>query len=228
MHPTTVQFTQHVLAALLAGALIGTERSFHGRAAGFRTHTLVAMASSMLMHLTVAGGSWFTLGDAVRMDPTRTAQGIMTGIGFLGAGVIFKEGLSVRGLTTAASIWTTAAVGILMGVGFYLEGALATALTLGVLSIFRQIERLFPTQRYGLAVLRFGRDSAMAEAGVRELLAGSGFKVVSLAYQLDDREQVFEYQMTIRTVDKGGLARLAASLRATAEVRGFSLTHKGD
>ncbi len=68
--------------------------------------------------------------DTVRTDPTRMAQGIMTGIGFLGAGVIFKEGLSVRGLTTAASIWITAAIGILIGVGFYEPAAIATVLTL--------------------------------------------------------------------------------------------------
>ena len=74
-----------------------------------------------------------------RTDPTRMAQGIMTGIGFLGAGVIFKEGLSVRGLTTAASIWITAAIGILIGIGFYMPAILATVLTLSTLSLFRCI-----------------------------------------------------------------------------------------
>ena len=83
--------------ALVIGAMIGFERSFHGRPAGFRTHALVCLASALLMLVTI------------RADPTRMAQGIMTGIGFLGAGVIFKEGLTVRGLTTAASIWILSA-----------------------------------------------------------------------------------------------------------------------
>jgi MgtC family protein len=100
-----------VLGALVIGAAIGFERTFHGRPAGFRTHALVCVASALLMIVTVYQGQWMTFveHDAIRTDPTRMAQGIMTGIGFLGAGVIFKEGLTVRGLTTAASIWITSA-----------------------------------------------------------------------------------------------------------------------
>ena len=78
--------------------------------------------------------------DTVKTDPTRMAQGIMTGIGFLGAGVIYKEGATVRGLTTAASIWLTAAIGILFGIGFYFPAILATACSLGILAVFRWFE----------------------------------------------------------------------------------------
>jgi putative Mg2+ transporter-C (MgtC) family protein len=97
-----------VVGALVIGAMIGFERTFHGRPAGFRTHALVCIASAILMIVTVYQNEWMTAvtHDAIRTDPTRMAQGIMTGIGFLGAGVIFKEGLTVRGLTTAASIWS--------------------------------------------------------------------------------------------------------------------------
>src|SRR5215510_6359437 len=88
--------------AILIGAMIGFERTFHGRPAGFRTHALVCLASALLMCVTVYQMHWMTEVpiDTIRADPTRMAQGIMTGIGFLGAGVIFKEGLTVRGLTT--------------------------------------------------------------------------------------------------------------------------------
>jgi uncharacterized membrane protein YhiD involved in acid resistance len=112
-----IEAMRHMLAALAAGAVIGTERSFHGHAAGFRTHALVGLASSIVMVVGMSQAIGFpgAATDAVRTDPARLAQGIMTGVGFLGAGVIFKEGLTVRGLTTAASIWTTAAIGILMG-----------------------------------------------------------------------------------------------------------------
>src|SRR4029434_7555006 len=115
-----VEMLLRILAAVVAGAIIGYERSYHARPAGFRTHTLVCTASSLLMLVTVYEAHWVrAAADLVRLDPTRMAQGIMTGIGFLGAGVIIKEGLSVRGLTTAASIWITAAIGILAGIGFY-------------------------------------------------------------------------------------------------------------
>jgi putative Mg2+ transporter-C (MgtC) family protein len=91
--------------ALVIGALIGLERSSHGRPAGFRTHSLVCLASALLMLLPVYQQKWMTEVplEVLRTDPARMAQGIMTGIGFLGAGVIFKEGLTVRGLTTAGA-----------------------------------------------------------------------------------------------------------------------------
>src|SRR5512144_1662376 len=163
--------------ALVIGAMIGFERTFHGRPAGFRTHALVCLASALLMLVTVYQLHWMTEVplDTIRADPTRMAQGIMTGIGFLGAGVIFKEGLTVRGLTTAASIWTTAAVGILMGTGLYGTGALATALTLGVLAAFRWIEKLFPVNTYAQATLRFARTPTMSAAAVRQLVSTHGF-----------------------------------------------------
>jgi len=109
-----------VVAVALGGAL-GMERSYHGRPAGFRTHALVGLASASLMLISSFESVWFHTPDGVRatIDPTRMAQGLMTGIGFLGAGVIMRHGPTVRGLTTAASIWITAAIGILLGIGFY-------------------------------------------------------------------------------------------------------------
>jgi putative Mg2+ transporter-C (MgtC) family protein len=230
MQLSLLQAAQHMLAALAAGAVIGTERSIHGRAAGFRTHTLVCMSASVLMLVTVFQSQWVppTGGESIRMDPTRMAQGIMTGIGFLGAGVIFKEGLTVRGLTTAASIWTTSAIGILMGTGLYAAGALATALTLGVLSIFRLIELRFPTQLYARHVLRFARGAAMSEAEVRSLLGKHGFKVSDLSYSVIENEDAFEYRMAIRTLRGENMARLADTLQALPKVRAFSISPSGD
>src|SRR5213595_2676346 len=149
-----------VLAALVVGALIGFERTFHGRPAGFRTHALVCVASSLLMLVTVYQNQWMTIVplDAIRTDPTRMAQGIMTGIGFLGAGVIFKEGLTVRGLTTAASIWVTAAIGILVGIGFWFAAVVGTAAALIVLALFRFVETRLPSEFYAHHMLRFLRE----------------------------------------------------------------------
>jgi len=146
-----------LVASLLIGGFIGLERSYHGRPAGFRTHSLVCLSTSLLMLVTVYETHWFPRlsQGRITLDPTRMAQGIMTGIGFLGAGTIMKDGLSVRGLTTAASIWITAAIGILIGIGFYVPAAIATFLTLGTLSVFRWIESRIPTQLYSQFVVRF-------------------------------------------------------------------------
>ena len=155
LSPDHIEMVWRLLAALCAGALIGYERSYNGRPAGFRTHALVCMSSSLLMLVTVYEASWVqTPSEAVRLDPTRMAQGIMTGIGFLGAGAIIKEGLTVRGLTTAASIWITAAIGVLAGIGFYFPLIVSVALTMSVLSIFRWIESAMPTQAYFQFLLR--------------------------------------------------------------------------
>jgi len=226
---TLADVARHLLAALAAGSAVGIERSFHGRPAGFRTHALVCLASSALMLVTLSEGQWLrAFGDAIRMDPTRMAQGIMTGIGFLGAGVIFKEGLTVRGLTTAASIWITAAIGILMGIGLYAPGVMATVLTVGVLSIFRLLEIHLPSQLYALNVVRFARGSVMPEPELRRLLADNGFSVAGVTYSLADAEQEFEYRMTVWTTRRGNAAGLAAALGALPTVRGFAITPQGD
>src|SRR5512134_3042777 len=172
MNKETVDILVHLLVAMVAGGLIGLERSYYGRPAGFRTHTLVCMASSLLMLVTIYQRDWFSRAmiETVRIDPTRMAQGITTGIGFLGAGVIMKEGLSVRGLTTAGSIWITAAIGVLVGIGFYFSAALAAALTLGVLAVFRWFEARMPSQSYAQFIVRFARDAAMPVAELRELV----------------------------------------------------------
>ena len=219
----------HLGAAIVAGAAIGMERSFHGRPAGFRTHTLVCLASALLMMLTVYQQEWFPgAGETVRMDPTRMAQGIMTGIGFLGAGVIFKEGLSVRGLTTAASIWLTSAIGVLMGSGLYYPAIAGTIASLGVLAAFRWIENRLPSHRFAHHRIRFDRDQVMPEETLREILDRHGFSVSGLAYRLTEDGRQFEYRMTIRTTHERNFGRLAQSLAALPPVREFHLAPAGD
>lgn len=224
-----IEIVVHLAAAWIAGSLIGLERSFHGRPAGFRTHSLVCLASALLMLITAYQEKWLTGSlDAFRTDPTRMAQGIMTGIGFLGAGVIFKEGLTVRGLTTAASIWITAALGILYGVGFYLPAVLGTLATLGTLSLFRWIEAKMPTQAYAQLVLRFKRERTPSEAEVRALIAKHGFSVSSMSYRLDETSRFFEYRTTVFTVNPLDIQRLAEHLRGRKDVIEFRLSPTGD
>lgn len=218
-----------LLAALAAGSAIGYERSFHGRPAGFRTHALVCMASALLMLVTVYEGHWMrqTLAH-VTLDPTRMAQGIMTGIGFLGAGVIMKDNLSIRGLTTAASIWITASIGILIGVGFYFAALVAAALTLGTLSLFRWIESVTPALHYGKIHLRFWRKDLLPENEVNALLARHHIDARHPIFRLVDEGKVFEYELTVRTKDSKNFRRAAESLTAMENVLEFQITPTGD
>ena len=219
-----------LLAALGAGALIGYERSFHGRPAGLRTHVLVCLASALLMLVTVYEDHWVrTTGDS-RLDPTRMAQGIMTGIGFLGAGVIVKEGMSVRGLTTAASIWITAGIGVLAGVGLYLPMVFSVLLTLLVLSVFRWIEMRVPTQAYYYFDVQYSREGTVSEEGMRSVLGKLGFSIANFSYRLDatGQQRLLRHKMTLQTTDRGAAARLARWLEENHSVLEFRLSPTGD
>jgi putative Mg2+ transporter-C (MgtC) family protein len=219
-----------LIASLVVGGMIGLERSYHGRPAGFRTHSLVCLSTSLLMLVTVYETRWFpamTQGR-IALDPTRMAQGIMTGIGFLGAGTIIREGLTVRGLTTAASIWTTAAIGILIGIGFYLPAAVGTALTLLTLSVFRWIENYIPTWLYAQLVLRFARDRMMSEAEMRRMLADHGFSIANLNYRLDGGAGYFEYRTVIATHRSANVAKLKDTLNRLDSVMEYQILPTGD
>jgi putative Mg2+ transporter-C (MgtC) family protein len=221
----------HLLVAMVAGGLIGLERSYNGHAAGFRTHTLVCMASSILMLIAISQKEWFSqaLVETVRIDPTRMAQGIMTGIGFLGAGVIMKEGVSVRGLTTAASIWITAAIGILAGVGSYSAVAIVLVLTLGTLTVFRWIESKLPVLIYAHCSFRINCESLMTEEDLRDLMADHGFDIVNLSYTLVREEgKCFKYDMNIRTRKQEHFERLSQQLSMLESILDFRISLTGD
>jgi putative Mg2+ transporter-C (MgtC) family protein len=228
-HSIHFNMAVHLLAALAAGSLIGLERSYQGRAAGFRTHALVCMSSSMLMLVTLYQGVWFAASaETVRVDPTRMAQGVMTGIGFLGAGVIMKDGLSVRGLTSAASIWTTSAIGILVGVGLYSAAAMATVATLGVLSLFRMIENRLPSKAYADARVRFAASHDPGHEGMRKLLVGAGFKISNLSYAMHDSGAVYEYDLVVRSQHGNAIEQMSLLLKHRPGVMSFDVKPRGD
>ena len=227
MEADTNLILSRLLFALLAGGIIGLERAIHGREAGFRTHTLVCVSSSLLMLLMAF--QWQLIPqeylDTVRTDPTRMAQGIMTGIGFLGAGVIIKEGLTVRGLTTAASIWMTAAIGIVIGMGFYQPAIFATVITVITLSLFRWLESKIPSFKYANLSVRFMRSNQYTDEGaLRKLILEHDIKSFEAGYQLYDHGSSFQYQMTIRTTNTKNFNSLAQSLIDMDDVHEFRIT----
>jgi putative Mg2+ transporter-C (MgtC) family protein len=148
----------------------------------------------------------------IRADPMRIAQGIMTGIGFLGAGAILKEGLTIRGLTTAASIWITAAIGVLAGIGFYFPLVVSVILTLGVLSVFRWIESRMPAEAYYHFDVRFERASDMTEAALRVLVEQHGFSLANLSYRLEAEGRVRRNTMVLRSLHRSRVSQLAQTL----------------
>jgi len=132
------------LAAVLSG-VIGFEREVHGRAAGLRTHILVCVGSALIMLTSLYFFDIYI--SRVSLDPTRLATGVITGIGFLGAGTIIRSGASIKGLTTAASIWAVAGVGLAVGCGFYIGAFATTAIMLIALLFLRKVEDTVTTKK---------------------------------------------------------------------------------
>ncbi len=216
--------------AVLLGGIIGLERAHHGRPAGLRTHTLVCLSSCLLMLLTVF--QWDLLSgrqlETIRIDPTRMGQGIMTGIGFLGAGVIMKEKLTIRGLTTAASIWVAASIGIIIGMGMYFAGVVATVITVIVLSMFRVLERTVPSLHYGRLILRFKATEVMDYEELNNMIRGCDVTAMPPAYAQEDEGRFFRYEMTVRTHHMMNFLKLSDTLRKLESIKEFSVTPTGD
>lgn len=135
------QILARLLLATMLSGLIGFERESHGRAAGFRTHILVCLGSTLMMMVSIY------IFDVYRgvapVDPGRIAAQVVTGMGFLGAGTILRAGPTVKGLTTAASLWSVAGIGLAVGCGFYFAAVVATILVFITLVIFSKMEAAF-------------------------------------------------------------------------------------
>lgn len=134
-----MEFLWRLLAATAMGAAIGIEREYHAKEAGIRTHLLVALGSCLFMILSAYGFDAFLAKDHTSFDPSRIASQVVTGIGFIGAGTIILQKQVVRGLTTAAGLWVTAAIGLACGIGMYVIAIVTTVLvlvSLGVINIY--------------------------------------------------------------------------------------------
>jgi len=196
------------LAAVLGGA-IGFERELREREAGLRTHLLVCLGSALFTIVSAYGFHEFLAsGDQViRADPTRIAAQIVTGIGFLGAGAIIRQGLSVRGLTTAATLWVAAAIGMAAGAGYYPGAVLGTVITLVALwplrvAAYPVLERFRPDERSLIVDLRPGTSlTKLLDALERENARIEHF-------QLEDENDRRIVTLTVDTASDQLLAKL--------------------
>jgi len=205
---------------LLAGALIGLERTYRGRAAGLRTYALVALGSALLVAAAEYAVSWMAPGTG---DPTRVIQGIVTGIGFLGAGVIVKEGFTVRGLTTAASIWVVAAIGVAFGAGLFVPGVLATVVTWAALDLLHRLEGRVPVQSMVHCEIGFSRGQAFDDDRLRQFVEQYGFSIDELSCQLSAAGQTLEYDLVMRSARYDGIPGLVRGLLAEPAVASFRI-----
>jgi putative Mg2+ transporter-C (MgtC) family protein len=220
----------NLLGALLLGLMVGYERSYHGRAAGMRTYGLVCMASCALTIISGYPNSWYGgHGAALALiDPTRVIQGVVTGIGFLGAGVIMRSGFTISGLTTAASIWTSSVVGIMVGVGFYLAAmGLAFFSTMIMIYLNRAVTKL-PSRHAVAVTLRFRQGVRPNEADLRRAALARGYEIASGSLTIgSDRNSQEWHFVALELAGHSGapLSALASELSGFDGVDGFKLSH---
>ena len=213
------------LAGLL-GSIIGLERERHGRSAGFRTQLLVGLGSSLVMliglHFSDIFGKEYGM-VAVRVDAARALGGVMGGIGFLGAGAILRHEGGIRGLTTAASLWCTAAVGLSCGIGLYTLALVTTGITLFALLVLSRIDELIPalTQRT-ITVITANPDDSLPS--LRSAFQKNRIDVRNVHYERDfdqKTEHITLFASAPKTVSTAALIALA---QAVPHVRRVSVS----
>jgi putative Mg2+ transporter-C (MgtC) family protein len=220
-----------LVGAALAGGLIGLEREFRGHPAGFRTHTLLCLTAALLMLAAVHQLDWLPPHvplELVRFDPARMAHGILTGVGFLCGGVIFRQGLSVHGMTTAASLWVVSGLGTLYGVGSFGLAISGTIATLIVLVAFRLIDEKLPQSNIIDVSVRYRREGDFPETHFRELMGELGLKPRAISHKLISSGEAIEIGATLRGPSRVQTTRLAERLCDEARITRFEIEPRND
>lgn len=202
---THAEVMVRLLATVVLCGLIGLERETRDQAAGFRTHILLGLGAALFTLVSAYGFPEFTRaalesgGRGVQFDPTRIAAQVVTGVGFLGAGAIIRRGLDVRGLTTAASLWAAAAIGLASGAGFYFGAAATTAVVLAALYLLRGV-RVYVVSRFqntfGVLGVHF-TDRGAEISRVVEIIEGHEVRIRSTDAEIEDGRASYEIQLRI-------------------------------
>lgn len=207
-----------LLLGALLGGIIGFERHTHGRPAGFRTQLLVCVASVLLMiiseyyhHLSFMNPAY------VRVDPIRLAAGAITGVGFLGAGVIVKTGVNVQGLTTAACIWIVSAIGLAIGSGLYLAGIISFVITYFSLWFLRTVEDRMPGLSYKFMSVVMKNDGDVNS--LTSVLQKLGSLVSEIDYERDMEKMESVYRITFAYKDGGSIETILNEVSALQFVK---------
>lgn len=219
----------HMAGALVLGWALGYERYFSGRAAGSQVYCLVCTTSSAVTLLAGYPSLWYwgTVPNA-SADPTHVVGAILQGIGFLGAGIIVKGGTNIRGLTTAASIWASSAIGILVGVGFYVVAIGLTALFLISMTVVPRLEHRLPARTAILTTLRYRENHRPQTEEVHRFLVERGLHIVTDSLSVSFENDRFELRCVVmasamRLTDT--LSRMSEELPQMPSVESFTVSH---
>ncbi len=192
-----------LLLAAVLGGIVGVEREYNKHPAGFRTHLLVCVGACLVMLMAMFGFQQFMEenGQFVNYDPSRLAAYVVSGIGFLGAGTIIVQGYTVRGLTTAASIWVVAGIGLSVGVGMYFAGVFTTGIVILCLIFLNRVENSFFKKRKGLeAIVIHATAQDTTLLTIISILEENNVKVKKVMVereQAPERKNILRYQLKV-------------------------------
>ena len=223
LEPTLSPIVRILVAGLLGG-LIGLERDVHGRAAGLRTHLLVSMGAGLFMVLSEIVSALHIDREGSEQifgDPARIAAQIVTGIGFLGAGAILKDGLTVRGLTTAACLWVAAAVGMAAGAGLFVIAGATALLALFALIALKYVERLYPKDLYRTLTVVTSNDVDVSK--LVEIVTSKSIHVLFVDFERDYESGTTKTALSIRLFERDERKPRSSDLMKTLEQSGIPL-----
>jgi putative Mg2+ transporter-C (MgtC) family protein len=207
-----------------AGAIIGLERASRRQIAGLRTHILISTGACLLMVLSI----WLpgSFSDMKNGDPGRIAAQVVSGIGFLGAGAIIRLGNNVRGLTTAASLWFIAAVGMAIGAGMFVAAAIAEVMGLFTLFALGKLEKkIFPSQRLKVLEILY-KNSGTDTKEVMNIITASGIRVQSMDVNQSSKDKETKLRLLVSIPSSADIAFIAKRIRAAGNVSRVEIKEK--
>lgn len=215
---TLGELSLRVLAAIVLGGLVGFEREFSDQPAGFRTHILVSLGAMLFTVVGAYGIGEFARED-INFDPTRIAAQVVSGIGFLGAGAILREGLNVKGLTTAAALWVTAAIGVAVGFGYWIGATMTAVSAVVALYGLKRLGRLvFPKLKAGFHRFVIDLEPEGDMGALTSTIEAYGGRVQSM--RIDSGESGERHVVADIRLRRGSGDQLAAALHSVAGVTG--------
>jgi putative Mg2+ transporter-C (MgtC) family protein len=207
-----------ILFAALLGALVGWERERQNQPAGLRTHIILVTGATLAMALSINLSMQFK--EVVpNGDPARLAAQVLSGIGFLCAGAILRDGVTVKGLTTATSLWTMAVVGLAVGAGYYYVAGAITLLMILVLTVLNWFERRYIHAVMSMAVTLHAEDRTGMVDLVRQVLSSGSRRITSFAIRRNLEEKDLRLDVTVETREAASLSRITDELSAITGVR---------
>ncbi len=227
--PIGIVMAAHIVAAMVLGWAVGYERYFNGRVAGTQVYCLVSLTSCAVTLVAGYPALWYWhVGPTEAGDPTRVIGSILTGIGFLGAGILINTGNNVRGLTTAASIWGSSAIGILVGIGFYIAAISVTVLFIACMAWLPKVERRLPSRATLVVTIRYRRGHRPHPDRVRAFLRERGLSMPPDRLSISYDGERFEFQCTLMAsslVRTSIVPLVAEQVPQIPDVESFEIAH---